>query len=362
MSIGWTDSGRQPQEEYDGREHVDEVSTQMNPEKSFAVNPSWRVLFADLGIDSASVLRRAQLPEDLFSGRASSLTPGDYFALWTALEDDADDPILPIHIARSFSMEVFDPPIFAAACSPNLNIAAQRLATYKKLIGPMRLDVAISERETVLRYVWPGDVNPPRLLAVTELLFWVALVRLATRSEIRPLRVALPDPPSELDAYRDYLGVTLDQGPDQQVVFAATDADRPFLTANVAMWEFFEPQLRQQLSDMENDATMADRVRAALMELLPSGRATMDSVAYKLAVSPRTLQRKLREENLTFQTLRNEVREALARHYLTNSSMTSAEISFLLGFGDPNSFYRAFHSWTGQTPEAARSLAPRYIE
>lgn len=35
--------------------------------------------------------------------------------------------------------------------------------------------------------------------------------------------------------------------------------------------------------------------------------------------------------------------------------MSGAEISFLLGFEDPNSFSRAFHDWTGQTPERARS-------
>ena len=34
--------------------------------------------------------------------------------------------------------------------------------------------------------------------------------------------------------------------------------------------------------------------------------------------------------------------------------MSGAEISFLLGFKDPNSFFRAFNAWTGTTPERAR--------
>ncbi len=34
--------------------------------------------------------------------------------------------------------------------------------------------------------------------------------------------------------------------------------------------------------------------------------------------------------------------------------MSGAEISFLLGFEDPNSFVRAFQGWTGRTPQAAR--------
>ena len=48
-------------------------------------------------------------------------------------------------------------------------------------------------------------------------------------------------------------------------------------------------------------------------------------------------------------------RRELAHHYLGSTTLTAAEISFLLGFADPNSFYRAFRTWTGATPEQART-------
>lgn len=123
------------------------------------------------------------------------------------------------------------------------------------------------------------------------------------------------------------------------------------------MWEFFEPELRKRLSELTVDATMSERVRAALLEQLPAGTGHMDGVARTLGVSSRTLQRKLKAEGATFQRILSDVREQLARHYLSSSRMPAAEISFLLGYGDPNSFYRAFHAWTGQTPEAVRSAA-----
>ena len=74
----------------------------------------------------------------------------------------------------------------------------------------------------------------------------------------------------------------------------------------------------------------------------------------RLGTSTRTLQRRLNQEKKSFQGVLNETREDLARHYLKSSDMTGAEISFLLGFEDPNSFFRAFHTWTGETPEQAR--------
>ena len=120
------------------------------------------------------------------------------------------------------------------------------------------------------------------------------------------------------------------------------------------MWRSFEPDLRRRLIELEATARTADRVRALLLELLPSGAATIELVAKRLAMSKRTLQRRLEDEGENFRALVNATRESLAKHYLTQTSLSGGEIAFLLGFEDPNSFYRAFHEWTGQTPETAR--------
>jgi AraC-like DNA-binding protein len=77
-------------------------------------------------------------------------------------------------------------------------------------------------------------------------------------------------------------------------------------------------------------------------------------VCRKLGVSKRTLQRRLQEEGSSFQQTLDALRNSLAHHYLHNSSLSSTEISFLLGFEGPNSFVRAFQAWTGSTPQAVR--------
>ena len=95
-------------------------------------------------------------------------------------------------------------------------------------------------------------------------------------------------------------------------------------------------------------------MRAALLEGLPSGMVAMSDVAAKLALSPRTMQRRIEAEGTSYQQLLRETREAVARHYLANTALPAAEISFLLGFDEPNSFHRAFRSWTGTTPDSVR--------
>jgi AraC-like DNA-binding protein len=185
----------------------------------------------------------------------------------------------------------------------------------------------------------------------------VQLARMATRSPVHPLRVGWPAPdlsPSDAAAYAAWFGVPVEHLPLPTVVFKAEDMQRPFLTANHGMWKFFEPTLRQRLDDLQKHASTVERLRSALLEALPAGEVSMPAVCRKLGVSTRTLQRRLQEEGSSLQQTLDALRNSLAHRYLYSSSLSSTEISFLLGFEDPKSFVRAFQTWTGSTPHAVR--------
>lgn len=325
---------------------------------SFALDIGWRALLKDLGIRVEHVLRRAALPADLLSRKSQGLSTDEYFRFWLSLEAEVGDPLFPLRIVETVSTESFDPPLFAALCSTHLMQAVQRLAKYKQLIAPMALDIDVGtggDLSLSPRWLF-AKAGVPRSLEVAELAFLVRLARLATREQIQARRVvltALPDPACAR-RYEAYFGAPVRRGERPSVSFSASDAQRPFLTASEGMWRVFEPELRRRLSELDATASITERVRALLLELLPSNAATVDVVAERLAISKRTLQRRLEEEGANFRALINSTRESLARHYLGKTDMSGGEIAFLLGFEDPNSFYRAFHEWTGQTPESAR--------
>lgn len=325
------------------------------PSKKFVLDLGWQVLLKDLGIAPADLLRQAQLPGDLLARAAPTLTTDEYFRLWDGLAKLLGDPAFPLRLGQAVSVEAFSPPIFAACCSPDLNAALERLSQYKPLIGPMRLDVTVGDKETHATLGGlSGERQPPAALMATELVFLVHLARLATRERIVPRSVHVSTDLPSADAYAAFFDVPVTRGDHDGLVFSAQDACRPFMTANDGMWAVFEPELRARMTDLGLEAGFRDRVRACLTEMLAGGQCTMSDVAQRLAVSTRTLQRRLRDEGTSFQQELNGLREELARHYLANSHYSGAEISFLLGYNDPNSFIRAFHAWTGQTPEAAR--------
>ncbi|MCA3779410.1 MAG: AraC family transcriptional regulator [Burkholderia sp.] len=326
----------------------------------FAVSPGWQVVMVDLGLRVDELLRRAQLPADLFTRPEGGLTTREFFRMWHAMEEMADAPAVALRILDLISVEAFDPPLFAALCSPNLEIAIRRISQFKPLIGPIRLRVTHEADLLVLAVEFlERDVPPPGMLLAAELGFFVKLARLATRTDLPARAVTLPLGLAPHPGYARFFGVPPRYGDAPSVSFALPDARRPFVTANNAMWQIFEPDLRRRLDALSAEAGIVERVRAALLELIPGGLATADGVAHALAISKRTLQRRLGDEGANFKTLLAEVREKLAWHYLDRSDLPCSQIAFLLGYQDPNSFFRAFNEWTGMTPEAARARPAR---
>ena len=319
--------------------------------------PLVRVVLADLGVRPADLMRAAGLPADLTSRDDAILPARQYYALFETLEQLVGDRDLGIAIAENLSPEVFDPPIFAAMCSPNLQVAAERIAVHKRLLGPLRLRVEADADGMDIEILWTPGNPPPAVLPGVEVAFWVALARLGTRTRVVPQRVVVPQLPRNVGAVQDWFRARVERGDTTLVRFSPLDATRPFLTANAGMWDFFEPELRRRLNDLGDHASLGAKVRATLIELLPAGAGTTQGVAKHLGISTRTLQRRLGEEGVTFQKVLADLREELAHHYLTQSTLSLTEIAFLLGYDNANSFHRAFNQWTGRTPLGVREAA-----
>ncbi|MGH1347736.1 MAG: helix-turn-helix domain-containing protein [Nannocystales bacterium] len=327
----------------------------MGSNREYAIGEGWKGILAEVGVDHIDVLRRAQLPEDLLNRDNVRLTTESFVRFFEALDDSVGDSRFWVRLTEAMTPEYFTPPVFASLCSPNLATAAERLSRFKPLIGPITLDVRDSPDGLELTYRWKDTgIRQPAYMHGMEAMFATNLARLGTRQRVRPTAVVVPELPRDPQPFEDYLGIRLTRGDVLRVSFDAADAHQPFLTASRAMWDIFEPELRKRLSDLESDATFAERTRVVLMEALPSGQVGMDNVARRLAVSSRTLQRRLKDEGTTFKAVVDTTRESLARHYLHRTELSATEIAFLLGFDEATSFFRAFQRWTGTTPEALR--------
>ena len=325
--------------------------------RPYTVNGNSRLILVDAGINPSHVLQRAKLPADLYSHDRTTLDTEAFYSLWQAIDAEADDPALALRLGTAISVEAFSPLLFASLCSSDFNSALERISRYKPLVGPMRLNVDRGQTRTTLELEFEDDTShsPPPLFILTELVFFVQLARIATRENLCPLSSESPILPEVSEPFTQYFGTLVRKGKRVRHIFSAEDAARPFLTANEKMWEVFEPDLRRRLSEVGTSTSITEKVRSVLLEMLPGGSPSMDAVARKLGLSSRTLQRRLQGEENTYQRILARTREELAQHYLENTNLPNAEISYLLGYEDPNCFFRAYQDWTGTTPAKARA-------
>ena len=327
--------------------------------RRFLLDKNYGKYLAAAGFALPEVLKKAQLPGDLFARQAPSLTAEEYYRFMQAVDALAPDEETPVRLAVSENIEAFSPPVFAAYCSRNALTCLRRLAQYKPLIGALLYKVEENE-DTVSVEIVPEEGAPelPEILVGIEFAFLVGMIRKATKEHVVPMQ-ATARRKMQNPAYAAFLGVEITVGKANRLVFARRDALLPFISCNESMWAFFAPELDRRLSMLETDDSYAARVRSALMELLPGGACGIEDVAAKLGYSKRSLQRKLQEEGTNFQKQLNHTRELLAKHYVSSTDMRAEDIAYLLGYQDTSSFLRAFALWTGGTVSGYRQQAKK---
>jgi AraC-like DNA-binding protein len=105
-------------------------------------------------------------------------------------------------------------------------------------------------------------------------------------------------------------------------------------------------------------ATATGTLRAAVEneveKLLPSGKAKKETVAKVLALSKRTLSRRLFDEGTTYEEVVDQSRRTLALQYIKDPGMSISQIAWLLGYEGASSFNHTFKRWTGRSPFVAR--------
>lgn len=312
----------------------------------------------ELGVSPMVVLRQAGLPVGLFNQEKILLTTGEFFAFWRAIAEVSDDPAVGLKLGSEERIERYSPPAIAALYSRSFRDAMQRMARYKQLTCPEEIHVVERNGECAIQFKWllASELEPETLV---DLCFaWVVNIgRHGVGPSLNPKRVELKRTDSHRRLLEEHFQCSLKfEAAHNALIFEGADIDRPFLTHNPELLAMVAPQLEAELAYQLAQQTVPDQVKATLKRMLAGRRPAMQEVARELRLSPRTLQRRLTEDGLTFQQLLEDARRELARHYLLHSSLELNETAYLLGYEDPNSFFRAFQNWEGKTPGQWRTI------
>jgi AraC-like DNA-binding protein len=323
----------------------------------FRVSRTLAPRLEELGVPPAAALRQAGLPMALFEQSKIWVTTGELFALYDAIATISGDPAIGLKLGSEERIERYDPIAIAALHTRSFRDALGRMARYKRLTCPEEIRIVEHGRECAVQFVWllAGDPEPATLIDVC--FAWVvAIGRRGVGRSIAPKRVEFRRPESNRRLYEKHFGCPVKFGArHNMLLFRAEDLAQPFLTHNPDLLEMVAPQLEAELTRQLAQSPLKEQVKGILKTFLAGQKPRLEDVAVQLRVSPRTLQRRLLADRITFQQLVEEARRELAQHYLLQSSLELNETAYLLGYEDPNSFFRAFHRWEGTSPGEWRS-------
>jgi AraC-like DNA-binding protein len=143
--------------------------------------------------------------------------------------------------------------------------------------------------------------------------------------------------------------------PETRLVMFRSALERPLPRHDPSLFAYLERHAATVLARASATGPTRDRVRRLITEALRHGEPSQAEVSRRLALSERTLQRRLREEATSFAEILDAVRSELSQLYLREANLAAGEVAFLLGYSEPSAFHRAFRRWTGVTPQAFRS-------
>lgn len=146
--------------------------------------------------------------------------------------------------------------------------------------------------------------------------------------------------------------------PANLMLWPAAMLDEPLLSADPRLFQALQPGLEEARRQRLADTDLTARLGLAIETRLGSG-INLDDIACQLCMSKRTLQRRLRELDLEFNDLVEDIRQALAVDLVRRSPANLTEIATRLGYNESSSFTRAFRRWTGFTPREFRQQAER---
>lgn len=283
-----------------------------------------------------------------------------YNQLWEKVEARSGDPDLGLHLAERLDLDAFHVVGHLAARSPTFGAALERIAKYSRILHDAgRVEV---EARGGLTWVYPGcrglPHGVPRPVAESSAASVVLLGRQLTQTHFSPVEVHFrhAEPPS-LREHQRIFGVRPSfNHPENALAFEPAVLSLTIRTESRGLLTYLDAYAAEVLAKLPPDEEdFGAQVLRMILGTFGGGEIEATTIAKRLAMHPRTLQRRLEELGTSFQSLYDEARRSLAERYLAEDRLAIGEIAFLLGYSDPSNFHRAFRRWTGRTPAQFRA-------
>jgi AraC-like DNA-binding protein len=310
--------------------------------------------------DPAPLLQRAGLSHEDLNDRENRISSAAQARFLEFAAEALRDPALGFHLATEIDPRELGLVFYIASAAKDLGEAIALLARYSRIVNEA-IRVHMTRRAGDL-VVEVHVIGVPRLLVSQNAELAIAVIlkslRAITGRNVHPRAISLIHVRnSKLPEFERFCGCPIEySGPTDELVFSTETLGVPLITEDLRLLDVLRPICDEAARQRE---TAPGSIRALVeneaQKLLPYGRAQRHIVARKLAMSTRTLARRLASQGTTFEEVVDELRRTLALQYVKTPGISLSQVAWLLGYEGATSFNHAFKRWTGRSPSAARA-------
>jgi len=315
------------------------------------------------GVSAADALDGVNISKSALSSRATRVSLNQVIECYRNTARLSRDPHCAYHAGSRFHASTYGMYGFAFLSSMNFRQTMRFAVKYQQLATPV-VEISFKEEgdQAILTIV---PIPHPRIDAslykfVVELQFgsFMALSRdvMGQSFTARELQVTFR-PPDDAQTYPTVFGCdVLFSRPENSIVFDAAWVDGEPKLGNEITYTMVLKLCDELLEKMRLHIGPASEVRKIL--LVNVRRPTsLNDVAKHLHLTARTLRRKLRENNMSFRRVKDELKMEVAIKYLRDTDLTIDDMADVLGFSDAANFRRAFQRWTKRSPVEFRDIS-----
>lgn len=306
------------------------------------------------GIDTAPLLRDAGIDAaiDDFDLRIPEVRRQRF---WNALADASGDPHLSLAYAAYVPAGSYDVLDHAISLSTTFGEALERMLRFHRVLCDAWA-VSQHRQHDVVTFRRLRTMSPTEIESYFAVL--VARGRALIGGDFAPVDVRFSHSlAAGTKAFSEFFACPVRDGqPFAEFSFRAADLERVAPAHDASLNRVLDRYMSEILHRLPRTDALVDRTRHAIAQLMETGtRPTLATVARRLALSKRAVQRGLELEHTTFFAVLEAERRRIAERLVGDRRLSITEISYVLGFSDLSGFRRAYRSWTGETPSATRA-------
>jgi AraC-like DNA-binding protein len=319
----------------------------------------YRELVAELGADPVRLLRAAKIKSAVFDHPASLISFGALIQLLERSARDLACPDFGFRLAERQDIGILGPLAVAMRYSATVGEAMRCASKYMYVHNPaigfsVRADNADDQALFAFEIL---SKHSPHCAQMIEHGVGITsrIVSMLSAERTHLNQVWLPHAAVASRAtYRRHLGAPVEfRAPMAALAIDRADLDLALGEHNEELRAFAVDYLNVQFPARR--LSLLVQVRKVIERLLGTGACGYAEVADSLAVHPRTLQRRLREEGTTFENIKDEARRDLAQRYLADPEVPLAQVTALLDYSEQSALTRSSQRWFHTTPSALRA-------